>query len=59
MISSAEAFMKKWGIAGIFIGRFFGPLRAAVPLVAGIFHMPYWRFQFANFLGVRLGGGSC
>ena len=49
MISRAEAFMKKWGIAGIFIGRFFGPLRAAVPLVAGIFHMPYWRFQFANF----------
>ena len=37
------------GIPGIFIGRFFGPLRASVPLVAGIFEMPYWRFQFANF----------
>jgi membrane protein DedA with SNARE-associated domain len=49
MITSAETFMTKWGVAGIFIGRFFGPLRAAVPLVAGIFHMPYWRFQFANF----------
>jgi membrane protein DedA with SNARE-associated domain len=34
---------------GIFIGRFFGPLRAAVPLIAGIFEMPYWRFQLANF----------
>ena len=34
---------------GIFIGRFFGPLRASVPLVAGIFEMPYWRFQIANF----------
>jgi membrane protein DedA with SNARE-associated domain len=32
----------------IFIGRFSGPLRASVPLVAGIFEMPYWRFQFAN-----------
>jgi membrane protein DedA with SNARE-associated domain len=31
------------------LGRFFGPLRAAVPLVAGIFEMPYWRFQIANF----------
>jgi len=41
--------MKKWGIFGIFIGRFFGPLRASVPLVAGMFAMPYWRFQFANF----------
>ena len=41
--------MKKWGMPGIFIGRFFGPLRAAVPLIAGIFEMPYWRFQLANF----------
>jgi membrane protein DedA with SNARE-associated domain len=24
-------------------------LRAVVPLVAGIFEMPFWRFQFANF----------
>jgi membrane protein DedA with SNARE-associated domain len=24
-------------------------LRASVPLVAGIFEMPYWRFQLANF----------
>ena len=44
-----EAFVKKWGVPSIFIGRFFGPLRASVPLVAGIFEMPYWRFQFANF----------
>jgi membrane protein DedA with SNARE-associated domain len=49
LIPRGEAFMKKWGIPGIFIGRFFGPLRASVPLVAGIFEMPYWRFQFANF----------
>ena len=37
------------GHPGIFIGRFFGPLRASVPLVAGIFAMPFWPFQFANF----------
>lgn len=49
LIPRGEAFVKKWGIPGIFIGRFFGPLRASVPLVAGIFEMPYWRFQFANF----------
>jgi membrane protein DedA with SNARE-associated domain len=49
LIPKAEAFMEKWGIAGIFIGRFFGPLRATVPLVAGIFDMPFWRFQIANF----------
>ncbi len=49
LIPRGERFLEKWGIAAIFIGRFFGPLRASVPLVAGIFHMPYWRFQFANF----------
>jgi membrane protein DedA with SNARE-associated domain len=49
LIPKGEAFVKKWGVLGIFIGRFFGPLRASVPLVAGIFEMPYWRFQFANF----------
>jgi membrane protein DedA with SNARE-associated domain len=49
LIPRGEAFIRKWGAAGIFIGRFFGPLRAAVPLVAGIFEMPFWRFQIANF----------
>lgn len=49
LIPRGEAFMKKWGIPGIFIGRFFGPLRAVVPLIAGIFEMPFWRFQLANF----------
>jgi membrane protein DedA with SNARE-associated domain len=49
MIPRGEAFIKKWGALGIFIGRFSGPLRASVPLVAGIFEMPFWRFQFANF----------
>ncbi len=49
MIPRGEAFMKKWGVPGIFIGRFFGPLRAVVPLIAGIFEMPFWRFQAANF----------
>jgi membrane protein DedA with SNARE-associated domain len=36
-------------VLAIFIGRFFGPLRASVPLVAGIFAMPFWPFQAANF----------
>ena len=48
LLPKGEAFVKRWGVAGIFIGRFFGPLRASVPLVAGICAMPYWRFQCAN-----------
>lgn len=49
LLPRGEAFVRKWGIPGIFIGRFFGPLRATVPLVAGIFEMPYAKFQVANF----------
>jgi membrane protein DedA with SNARE-associated domain len=50
LIPRGEAFVKRWGALGIFIGRFFGPLRASVPLIAGIFEMPFWRFQLANFI---------
>jgi membrane protein DedA with SNARE-associated domain len=49
MLPKGHAFMEQWGIPGIFIGRFFGPLRASVPLIAGILEMDYWKFQLANF----------
>jgi membrane protein DedA with SNARE-associated domain len=49
LLPRGEAFVKRWGVMAIFIGRFFGPLRASVPLVAGVFRMPYWSFQLANF----------
>lgn len=48
LLPRGHAFIEKWGFPGIFIGRFFGPLRASVPLIAGILEMPYWAFQFAN-----------
>ncbi len=48
-LSRAETFMRRWGALGVFVGRFFGPLRATVPVAAGILGLPYWRFQFANF----------
>jgi membrane protein DedA with SNARE-associated domain len=57
LIPRGEAFIKKWGIVAIFIGRFFGPLRASVPLVAGIFAMPFWRFQIANFTSALVWAG--
>jgi membrane protein DedA with SNARE-associated domain len=57
LMPKGESFLKRWGVLAIFIGRFFGPLRASVPLVAGIFHMPYWPFQFANFASAFLWAG--
>jgi membrane protein DedA with SNARE-associated domain len=49
LIPKGENFVKKWGALAIVIGRFSGPLRASVPIVAGIFAMPFWRFQLANW----------
>lgn len=54
LLPRGERFVKAWGIPGIFIGRFFGPLRAVVPLVAGIFAMPFWLFQIANVTSALL-----
>jgi membrane protein DedA with SNARE-associated domain len=50
ILPKGEAFVRTWGVPSIFIGRFFGPLRASVPLAAGIFEMPYASFQAANFV---------
>lgn len=49
LLPRGEAFVKRWGVLAIFIGRFFGPARASVPLVAGILTMPFGPFQVANF----------
>jgi membrane protein DedA with SNARE-associated domain len=49
LLPRGHAFIAKWGAPGIFIGRFFGPLRASVPLIAGILEMRYLTFQIANF----------
>lgn len=48
LVDRAEAFIRRHGVWGVFLGRFFGPLRALVPLVAGVFDMPRARFQAAN-----------
>jgi membrane protein DedA with SNARE-associated domain len=49
MIEQGEIFFKRWGVWSIFIGRFFGPVRAIVPLIAGTFEMPWLSFQIANW----------
>ena len=49
LLKRGEAFIKRWGVLAIVIGRFSGPLRASVPIVAGVLGMPYLPFQIANF----------
>lgn len=43
-----ERFFSRWGAWSVFLGRFIGPMRAVVPLTAGIFAMPILLFQMAN-----------
>ena len=43
-------FFRRYGWASVFIGRFFGPLRAIVPLAAGMMEMPALPFYVANCL---------
>ena len=43
-------FFARYGDISIALGRFFGPIRAVVPLVAGLLKMPPKRFFIANVL---------
>lgn len=47
-IDKVRAFIEKWGIGAVFIGRFISPIRSFVPFVAGMFSMPQVKFQLAN-----------
>jgi len=50
LLTRGFAFFQQQGGKSIFIGRFFGPLRAVIPLVAGISKMSPGRFWVANIL---------
>jgi membrane protein DedA with SNARE-associated domain len=47
-VARARLFFRKQGFIAVFCGRFLGPLRAIVPLVAGVTAMPERKFQMAN-----------
>jgi membrane protein DedA with SNARE-associated domain len=54
MLPRGKAFFEKYGALGVFFGHFFGPLRAVVPVVAGMYAMPQIPFQIANILSSAL-----
>src|SRR5690606_26373802 len=45
----ARLFFRQYGVASIFLCRFMGPVRAFVPLIAGMTAMNQTKFQIANF----------
>lgn len=55
-VRAATNFTQRWGAWGVFFGRFSGPLRAFVPLAAGLFAMPAFLFQMANVSSAMVWG---
>jgi membrane protein DedA with SNARE-associated domain/membrane-associated phospholipid phosphatase len=48
LLLSGERFFHKYGGMSVFIGRFVGPVRALVPMVAGMLGVKPLRFTIAN-----------
>lgn len=54
LLDKGNRFFAKHGWWGVFTGRFFGPLRAVVPLSAGIMGMRHGRFQAVSLASAVL-----
>lgn len=57
LLPKAEDFFRRWGILGVFVGRFIGPMRATVPLAAGLTAMPLLRFKLATIASAFVWSG--
>ena len=53
-VAKTRLFFRRYGFVSILFGRFLGPIRATVPLVAGIMGMEQRAFQIANVLSAIL-----
>ena len=49
LLPRGARFFQKWGAWAVVLGRFTGPMRASVPIVAGAVRMPATLFQLANW----------
>lgn len=49
LLEAGHRFFERWGAASVFLGRFLGPVRATIPLIAGMMDMPRAPFQIANW----------
>ncbi|MFE5771697.1 DedA family protein [Streptomyces sp. NPDC056485] len=57
-VAQAERAFEKWGMWAVFFGRFVALLRIFAGPLAGVLHMPYWKFLVANILGGILWAGG-
>lgn len=50
LLTRGEEFFRKHGDKSVFMGRFIGPVRPIIPVVAGMMGMPPQRFYLVNIL---------
>lgn len=51
VVQKAMDFSRKWGVLGVVIGHFSGPLRVVIPIVAGVSRMAPVPYMVANLIG--------
>jgi membrane protein DedA with SNARE-associated domain len=49
-LGNAETYMQRYGVSSLLVGRFIGPLRPLLPMVAGMLNMPLARFAGVSLL---------
>jgi len=49
-LAYGKDFFSRHGGKSVLIGRFVGPLRSIIPVIAGIMHMKQWRFLLSNII---------
>ena len=54
LLDDGHRFFEKYGVYSVLIGRFIGPIRAIIPLVAGILGMPIKHYIPVNIVASAL-----
>ncbi|MGE8362886.1 bifunctional DedA family/phosphatase PAP2 family protein [Pseudomonas sp.] len=49
-LAGAEVYFQRYGVASLLVGRYIGPLRPMLPMVAGMLNMPLGRFIAVSML---------
>ena len=49
-LATAEMYFRRYGVVSLLVGRYIGPLRPMLPMVAGMFEMPLGRFMLISLL---------
>lgn len=54
LVARGRGFFERWGVMAVFVGRFVGPARVVVPLLAGTLGVDARRFHLANWASAIL-----